>query len=219
MPLAHWGTRAVQKNLDETVYDPGHPQAFPAQHPTDLMGRLRVRLRAEDNAIVAYGFRGQRIEIPSPEIGAVRTVRAYRTGSANRGQALLVFDKQDRILLRASGLWETYGEVARVCRVAGAPSPEHVRYLRYPSSTSRNATASQRRKARRTRQKPPLYQKAPGYRRLRTSPRGTTLRVLALLAAFGVTVGLGGLAWWGTAAGPRGVPPRPPRVNWFLASV
>jgi hypothetical protein len=50
MRLAHWGTRALHKNLDETVYDLEHPQAFPAQHPTDLMGRLRVRLRAEDHA-------------------------------------------------------------------------------------------------------------------------------------------------------------------------
>jgi hypothetical protein len=87
MRLAHWGTRALHKNLDETVYDLGHPQAFPAQRSTDLMGRLRVRLRAEDHAIVAYGFGGQRIEIPSSEIGAVRTVRAYRTGAALAFQA------------------------------------------------------------------------------------------------------------------------------------
>ena len=195
MPPEHWGNRAFQKNLDVSVDDPKHPQAYPARHPADLMGRLRVRLRAEDNAIVAYGFGKQRIAIPASDVGAVRTVQAYYTGGPVRSQALLVFDHEDQILLRARGLWETYGEVKRVCRAAGVPSPEHVSFSRYATSTSRSATASQRRRARRAtrRQRPPLYQKAPGYRRLRTTPRGTTLSMLAAVVAFCVIVGLGGL--------------------------
>jgi hypothetical protein len=122
-------------------------------------------------------------------------VRAYRTGSTTRGQALLVFDKHDRILLRAGGLWDTYGEVARVCRAAGAPSPEHVRYSQAVTAT-RSMSESKRHQAQhaRRRPKPPLYQKAHGYRRLRTVPRGTTLRVLVVTAALLVTAGLGGLA-------------------------
>ena len=200
MPLAHWGSRAIRRNLDDTVDEATHPQAFPAQPPADLMGRLRVRLRAEDNALVAYGFGKQRIAIPAPDIGAVRTVQAYSTGGPVRSQALLVFDHEDRILLRARGLWETYGEVKRVCRAAGVPSPEHVSFSRYATSTSRSAsrsaTASQRRRARRAarRRRPPLYQKASGYRRLRTTPPGTTLSMLAAIVAFCVIVGLGGLA-------------------------
>ena len=122
MGLTHWGNRALRKNLDETVVDPEHPQAFPVQRAADLMGRLRVVLRAGDHSIVACGYGGQRIEMPSQEIGAVRTVTMYRPGNGTRSQALLVFDKQDRILLRAGGRWDTYGEVARVCQAAGVPS-------------------------------------------------------------------------------------------------
>src|SRR5215469_9373076 len=95
MQSAHWGARVLKRGLDESVGDPEHPQAVPASCPTDLMGRIRVRLRAEGGAIVAYGF-GQRIEIPASEISAVRTVQVYRTrpGGMGRSQALLVFDKQ-----------------------------------------------------------------------------------------------------------------------------
>jgi len=194
MPPEHWGNRSVQKNLDDSVDDPGRPQAFPARHPADLLGRLRVRLRAEGDAIVAYGFAGERVAIPAPEIGAVRTVQAYYTGGPVRSQALLVFDHQDRILLRARGLWETYGEVKRVCQAAGVPSPEHVSFSRYPTSASRSA--SQRRPGRRAsrRQRPPLYRKAPGYRSLRTTPPGTALCMLAAIVTFCVIVALGGLA-------------------------
>ena len=71
---------------------------------------------------MAYGFGGQRIAIPAAVIAAVHTVDAYRTGRRHRSRALLVLDHQQRIVLRASGQWETYGEVARVCRVAGVPS-------------------------------------------------------------------------------------------------
>jgi hypothetical protein len=185
MHQAHWGSRAWQKNLDETTFNPEHPQAFPAGRATDLMGRLRVRISAENSGLVAYGFGGQRIEIPSAEIGAVRTVTAYRTGGPTRSQALLVFDNADRILLRAGGLWETYGEISRVCRVAGAPSPTHIgsTYVRVPSGRGRST------RTRRTRQVP-RYQKAHGYRRLRTRPRGATLRLLATLVLFVVAVGI-----------------------------
>jgi hypothetical protein len=84
----------------------------------------------------------------------------------------------------------------RVCKVAGAPSPENVRYYRYTAATTASSTASgQRRQApRRQRNQPPLFQKAPGYRRLRTIPRGMTLRVLAGIVTLVVTVGLGGFA-------------------------
>jgi hypothetical protein len=60
-------------------------------------------------------------------VGAVHTVDAYRTGRITHGRALLVLDHQQRILLRASGLWETYGEVAAVCKVARVPAPSHLR--------------------------------------------------------------------------------------------
>ena len=194
MPLAHWGTRAVRGNLDETVFDAERPQAFPADRPADLMGRLRVRLRAEDGAIVAYGYGGQQITMPAESIGSVRTVSRYSTGSRAKSTALLVLDPEKRILLRAAGRWDTYGEVTRVCQAAGVPSPYHEAWPRSNAVTTRYMSASKRRAAQRARrrQPPPLYPKAPGYRRLRTAPFGLTARVLGVIAAFLLIVGLCG---------------------------
>lgn len=129
MHAVRWGSRAWRRNLDETVAGPEHPQAFPARHPTDLMDRIRVRLCAEDGGLVAYGFGGQRIALPATAVWDVITVDASRMGPVARGNALLVLDEDQRILLRASGLWETYGEVARVCRAAGVPAPSHVNFF------------------------------------------------------------------------------------------
>jgi hypothetical protein len=83
-------------------------------------------------------------------------------------------------------LWETYGEVARVCRAIRVPAPDHVSstYARVGSGRGRSA------RTRRVKQLP-NYRKAPGYRRLRTRPRGAVPRALAALVLFVVTVGLG----------------------------
>ena len=184
MVASHWGSRVLNRNLDELASDPKHPQAFPVERAMDVMGRIRVRLRAEDRKVVAYGYGGQRIEIPASSVRAVHTVNAYRMGPLNRGEALLVLDGQKRVLLRAPGVWETYGEVRRVCRAAGLPEPTREYYW---ASSSRRRRAGQRR--------PPLYRKAPGYHRLRTAPRGYTLRVLVklvlALAVIGFTAFLG----------------------------
>jgi hypothetical protein len=128
---------------------------------------------------VAYGFGGQRIAIPAAEIGAVRTLDAYRTRRRDRGQALLVLDHQHQIMLRAAGLWETYGEVARVCKAAGAPPPAYKPCIPRAADGRRSSA----------RRLPPQYAKAPGYVRLRTAPRGIVVRGL-LVAALGLaTVG------------------------------
>jgi len=187
-------------NLDELAADPKRPQAAPARPPTDLRGRIRVRLGAEDGSLVAYGFGGQRVVIPAFAVGAVRTVDGYRLGSLDRGRALLVFDHQERLLLRARGRWETYGDVAAVCRAAGAPAPTHVRYF----SRRRKAGRGRRERQRR----PPLYQRAPGCRKLRTAPRGHTPRVLARDAVFFAVVG---------AAAFVGVIPGAVLPDWFGA--
>jgi hypothetical protein len=181
MHVAHWGSRTWRRNLDETVLDSEHPQAFPARRPADLMGRIRVRLCAEGGNLVAYGFGGQRIAIPASSVGAVRTVDAYRIGRRNRGRALLVFDHEDRILLRARGLWEVYGEVARVCRAAGLPAPTHVSYFNLTSS-ARSATRSRARR----KQKPPRY-RSGGWATLATV--GMVLLVPALIG-WGPGVGI-----------------------------
>jgi hypothetical protein len=60
---AHWGSRQWRQNTDDLVPDPGRPRAFPSTYPMDLMGRIRVRLDAEDGSLVAYGFGGQRVAL------------------------------------------------------------------------------------------------------------------------------------------------------------
>jgi hypothetical protein len=189
-PVAHWGTREWRKSMDDLVPDSAHPQAFPATYPMDLMGRIRVKLCAEDGNLVAYGFGGQRVALPAKSVGLVVTVSSFRFGRLlTHGRALLVLDHDDRILLRANGLWETYGEVQKVCHAAKVPSPKHV--WSGSSATSSLSTANPARNGRSGR-RPPRFPRAPGYVRLRTRPRGTTLRALGLTALFLVTAGLGG---------------------------
>lgn len=191
-PVMHWGMRAWRRNLDELVTDPDRPQAFPAENPVDMMGRIRVRLCAEDGCLVGYGFGRQRIALHASAVGAVQTVDAYRTGRVNHGRALLVLDHERRILLRARGLWETYGEVAQVCRAAGVAAPEHVPCSAWgrsrASGRSRSGSqAQQPQTGRHARQRPLLYAKAPGCRKLRIVPRSAALYLVALLALFVLT--------------------------------
>jgi hypothetical protein len=186
MVASHWGSRAWNRNLDEFAADPEHPQAFPAERAMDLMGRIRVRLRAEDRKLVAYGFGGQRIEIPASSIGGVHTARQFRLNGRSRSRALLVLDGRQRVLLHANGLWETYGEVARVCRAANLPAPKH----EYASAYSRTTGPAHAKSRRRMTLALPSYQKAPGYQKLRTVPRGNALRVLALLVVLLAVDGL-----------------------------
>ena len=184
--VAHWGTRAWRRNQDDLAGDPAHPQAFPSTYPMDLMGRIRVKLTVEDGDLVGYGFGAQRIVLPRTSVGSVVTAGKFRLGSITHGRALLVLDRENRVLLRASGLWETYGEVARVCSAAKLPKPTHL-YLG-SSANRKYQPASRGRRA----LQPPRFGKAPGYARLRVYPRGRLLRVLALLVLFGVTMGFGG---------------------------
>lgn len=186
-PVAHWGSRELRKSLDDLVRDPQRPQTCPLNCPMDLMGRIRVWLAAEDGNLVAYGFGGQRIALPAKSVGEVHTVSSFRTGGIRHGPALLVLDRERRILLRASGRWETYGELAAVCRAAKVSAPTHLVTTMKPRSGRRSGT----RQARRGTTLIPRFAKAPGYRKVRARPRGTTLRVLAQMVLFLLTVGLG----------------------------
>jgi hypothetical protein len=192
--------------MDDLVPDPAHPQAFSSKYPMDLMGRIRVKLCAEDGNLVAYGFGGQRVALPAKSVGFVVTVSAFRTGrNITHGSALLVLDDDDRILLRADGLWETYGAVEKVCRAAKVTSPRHVRSgLRRGSQGITGNPARYGKSGRR----PPRFAKAPGYVKLRTNPRGTTLRVLAQTVLFLLAAGLGGFV---------GVLPAVALPEWFGA--
>jgi hypothetical protein len=188
-PVAHWGSREWRKNLDDLVRDPERPQTCPLKCPMDLMGRIRVWLAAEDGNLVAYGFGGQRVVLPPKSVGEVHTVNSFRTRGVRHGPALLVLDHEQRILLRASGRWETYGELDMVCRAARLPTPTHLVTALKPRSGNRSGG----RQARRNTTLIPRFRKAPGYRKLRTNPRGTTLRVLAQAVLFLLTIGIGAL--------------------------
>jgi hypothetical protein len=180
MSVTHWASQEWRRNLDELVADPVHPLAFPAEDPADLMGRLRVKLRAGDNAVEAYGFGGQKIVIPRSEIKAIRTVNRYRLQGREREQGLLVLDHDNRVLLRADGLWETYGEVARLCRAVGLPSSTHE--YNYSYRRSRNRVSSL-----------PYYRPAPGYQRLRRHPRGYGWLILLKVLVWLAVMAVGGL--------------------------
>jgi hypothetical protein len=52
------------------------------------------------------------LALPAASVGAVHSTGAFRVGQVKHGRALLVLDHQKRTLLRASGLCESYGEVA-----------------------------------------------------------------------------------------------------------
>lgn len=192
-PAAHWGAGEWQRNMDDLVPDPAHPRAFPSTYPMDLMGRIRVKLCAEDGNLVAYGFGGQRVALPAKSVGSVITTDAFRTGGITRGRALLVLGLDGRILLRANGLWETYGEVKKVCHAAKLSAPAHV----WSKTRWRGAA------------RPPKYALAPGYVKLRTNPRGTSLRVLGLTALIAAAAGLGGFL---------GVLPAAALPEWFGAA-
>jgi hypothetical protein len=186
-PVMHWGPKEWQQSQDLLVPDPQHPKAVPAECPTDLMGKIRVYLTAEDGNLVAYGF-GQRIAIPCAAIGGVHTVASFRMGSSTRSRSLLVLDHEQRVLLRAKGRWETYREVSAVCKRAGVPTPTDIT----PQRVTRPAGAAGRRSRRRQSVRQlPSFVRAPGYRQLRTRPRGAALRGLALGVLFAVTIGFG----------------------------
>ena len=197
-PVAHWGARAWRRNLDDIVPDPQRPQAFPSTYPMDLMGRIRVRLTAEDGNLVAYGFGGQRIVMPAKSVGGVYTVTNFRFWrGVTHGRALIVLDRENRVLLRADGLWETYGEVSRVCGAARIDRAVHLnpgdwRNYQHLSRSAGQTTAGRGMPNGNHAAVAPRFEKAPQYRRLRTRPRGRTPRALALVALFGLTLGFGG---------------------------
>jgi hypothetical protein len=198
IPVAHWGARDWRRNMDDLVPDPERPQAFPSTYPMDLMGRIRVRLTAEDGNLVAYGFGGQRIVMPAKSVGGVYTVTKFRFWrGVTHGRALIVLDRENRVLLRADGLWETYGEVSKVCGAAKIDRAVHLypgswRKYQYLSQAAGRTTAGRSTPKGNRVAAAPQFEKAPQYRRLRTRPRGWALRVLALMALYGLTLSFGG---------------------------
>ena len=189
--------RAVAVNrLGNPEFDPGRPAAYPLSWVTDLLGEMPARLRAEGTALVAYGFGGQRIEVPASAIDGVWIHHGYRRPGQRAAAALLVIDKHRRVLLRAPGAW-AQPEVAEICRHLGLPKPK---FLSAPVAR---------------REVPGLV--AAGRKRvLRTRPRGCALRSPAVTLAISV------LFLGGAVAGallPLALPPSVGEARDLLAVV
>jgi hypothetical protein len=139
--VAHWGPREWRGNTGDLVQDPERPKAFPSTYPMDLLGRIRVKLAAEGQNLVGYGFRGQRVELPSKPVGAVHAVRRFSSGGFAHGPSLLMLDHHNRILLRGRPV----GLRRRPGRVTGAGPTAQA------ANARRSAGTADRRSAGRTR--------------------------------------------------------------------
>jgi hypothetical protein len=166
--------------LSDPEFDPTVPVAYPVTAVTDLMGDMPVRVRAEGQDLVVYGFGNQRVAIARAKVGTVM-VHSVRDSKGNRTKpSLLVFDHQERLLLRVRGKWGTPG-LDKVCSYLRLGSPS------YGDSTWRSRRAM-------------LAKRADGYQTVRAYPRGyvpallvgilVTLTVLAWSAAGGVQLAL-----------------------------
>jgi hypothetical protein len=104
--------------MGDPEFDPKLPSAYPAEGRVGPLGEMPVRLRAEGEALVAYGFGGQRVEIPAQSIKQVWIHPEFEAlaGERIRG-ALLVLDAKHRVLLRAPGVWGP--GVREVCQRLG----------------------------------------------------------------------------------------------------
>ncbi len=160
------------------------PEVYPFTGATDLLGRMPVRLSAEDGDLVAYGFENQRIAIPAAEIGAMYVHRGWGKSWGRSGPALVVLDSSGRMMLRAPGIW---GAAARGAMSGYDSSSGDFAELCYLLRINRPEYLTQRQ----TRRKKPRWPRAPGYHKLRIRSRGYVLTRLALVAGFLVLAGLG----------------------------
>lgn len=160
-------------------FDPTVPVAYPVTGRTDLMGNMPLRARPEGQDLVVYGFGGQRVAIPRSQIGSV-AVRYYTNAKGETSSpSLLVFDCDQRLLLRARGTWGP--GLDDVCRYLQLRRPDISSYRR----PLRRAARAER---------------APGYQKIRAYPRGyvpvlivgilVTLTVLVWSAVGGVQLAL-----------------------------
>lgn len=148
-----------------------------------------MRLTAENDDLVAYGFGNQRIAIPAAEIGAIYVHRGWGKQWGRSGPALVALDSRDQMLLRAPGTW---GAAARVTMSGSAPAFGGFGELCASLGIDRPEYLT----LRELRRQRPDWPPAPGYRKLATRSRGyvctrLALAVLGLLAAgLGIAVGV-----------------------------
>jgi hypothetical protein len=134
---------------------------------------MPVRLRAEGKSLVAYGFGGQRIEIPAASVRQVWIHPEFEAFPVGRvREALLVLDARHRVVLRAPGAWGP--GVRDVC--------QHLGLRKQPVIMDRD----------RARRRVPSLDNAASCRRLRVWPTGGHVALVAAgLGRAGLTVGGG----------------------------
>jgi hypothetical protein len=146
--------------LGDPEFDPRFPAAYPVEGRVNLLGEMPVRLRAEGKTLVAYGFGGQRVEIPAASIRHV-WIHSELEGSAGGpvGEALLVLDARHHVLLKAPGAWGP--GVQEVC--------QHLGLRKQPKILDREPASRM----------VPSLRSAPGYQCLRVWPAGGHVAVAA----------------------------------------
>jgi hypothetical protein len=92
--------------LGDPEFDPKFPTAYPVEGRVNILGEMPVRLRAEGKMLVAYGFGGQRVEIPPESVRQVWIHSEFEVPPERRvREALLVLDTKHHVLLKAPGAW------------------------------------------------------------------------------------------------------------------
>lgn len=149
-----------------------------------------MRLCAEGDDLVGYGFAGQRIAIPAAGIAAVLVYRGWGKQWGSSGPALLLLDKSGRLLMRAPGIWN-WRSARRLATIANSSPWVDTDLNRLCASLHIGPPRYLR--SREVRQRKPRYPQAPGYQRLRVRPSRYYLLRLALVA-LGVVLTGGGIA-------------------------
>ncbi|HUN38046.1 MAG TPA: DUF3592 domain-containing protein [Trebonia sp.] len=120
---------APSANVNNNDFDPAIPTALPLFGKATVTGKIPVRLRAEGDTLVAYGYGRQRIVFSAGDVSRiqVRILRNSQNGE-DMGSYLLVRGKSNskskstEILLWARGAWGP--GLAEICAQLGLPKPE-----------------------------------------------------------------------------------------------
>jgi hypothetical protein len=162
-------------------------KAYPVGWDGEPLANGPVLLEAGSGELVARGFGGQRLSIPSGEIGAIKVTSAHQDFRWKDTDFLSVVDRDGRVLLRAYDAWDDRAASERVPDDNAEPALRSVcRQLDLPYPEYLDRAATRREEAR--------WRKAPGYCRLRTQPVSWVTELLTAEATWGfLALTLGGL--------------------------
>ena len=147
---------------------PAVPTAFPMTGQAGLLGDMPVRLCAEGDDLVAYGFGHQRVVMPASVVGVIRVRNSLTRDGKDSGSYLVVHSRDGYCLLVAPGSWGP--GLSELCQALHLPKPDF----------SRRQVAARRRP-----------EPAP---RLRVRPPGWVAVLLASILAGAIMAAAGALA-------------------------